>query len=190
VGRTGARYDQAAFLAGALAGLISPTGRVGLIVDTAAEPEPTAFLHGLRYLCVRCELVSLEPARASVDAFRAEAVDVVGVLPGPAAGTAAQALAGEGFWLVLVNQPGATFAAGQLAARVVFEPAPMLIPALEALLSGAPGQTWPYSLELESIRVVDIHPRAISPGRQEALQEILRSLAAGTLDPGAPSPTP
>jgi len=177
-------------VAGALGALASQSTWVGLIGDPADEVYQTAFLHGLRYICVACTLVSLAPEAATAGVFRAKAVDVVTVLPGTAAGEAGQALAGQGLWLVLVNQPGPTFTSGQLAARVVFEPAPMLIAALEALLSGAPGQAWPYSLELESIRVVDIHPRAISPGRQEALQEILRSLADGTLDPGAASPTP
>jgi hypothetical protein len=184
VGQPGARRDQAGFLAGALAGLISQSGGVGLIGDPADEPYQTAFLHGLRYLCVGCSLVGLAPEAASADAFRVKGVDVVAVLPGAAAGSAAHTLAGAGFWLVLVDQPAEPFDPSELAARVVFEAGAMLTGALEALLSGQPGQAWPYSVELGSIRVVEVHPGALSFGRQQVLDEIVGALAAGSLDPG------
>ena len=185
VGQPGARRDQAGFLAGALAGLISQSGAVGLIGDPADEPYQTAFLHGLRYLCVGCSLVGLAPEAASVDAFRAKAVDVVAVLPGAAAGSAAQRLAGAGFWLVLVDQPAEPFDPNEVAARVVFEAGSMLTGALEALLSGQPGQAWPYSVELGSIRAVEVHSGALSAGRQLLLNQVVGALAAGSLDPGA-----
>ena len=185
VGQPGARRDQAGFLAGALAGLTSPSGAVGLIGDPADEPYQTAFLHGLRYLCVSCSLVGLVPDAASADAFRAKAVDVVAVLPGAAAGSAAQRLAGAGLWLVLVDQPAEPFDPNEVAARVVFEAGSMLTGALEALLSGQPGQAWPYSVESGSIRVVEVNPAALSAGRQLLLDEIVGALAAGSLDPGA-----
>ena len=184
VGLPGARRDQAGFLAGALAGLISQSGEVGLIGDPADEPYQTAFLHGLRYLCVGCSLVGLAPEAASVDAFRAKGVDVVAVLPGVAAGLAAQTLAGGGFWLVLVDQAAEPFDPNEVAARVVFEAGSMLTGALEALLSGLPGQAWPYAVELDSIRVIEIHSAALSAGRQQVLDEIVGALAAGLLDPG------
>jgi len=184
VGRPGARRDQAGFLAGALAGLTSPSGAVGLIGDPADEPYQTAFLHGLRYLCVGCSLVGLAPEAASVDAFRAKAVDVVAVLPGAAAGSAAQRLAGAGFWLVLVDQAAEPFDTDEVAARVVFEAGAMLTGALEALLSGQPGQAWPYSVELGSIRVVEVNPAVFSAGRQLLLDEVVGALAGGSLDPG------
>jgi hypothetical protein len=190
VGRPGARYDEAAFLAGALAGLISPTGSVGLIADPGAEQQQRAFLHGLRYLCVRCEVVSLDPAGTTVDGFRAKAADVVAVLPGPTAGTAAQALVGAGFWLVLVDQPDGPYLPDEVAARVAFEPEAMVIAALEALLAGQPGQAWPYSAQLDSLRVVEIHPQALSAGRLQAIGQLLQALAAGLLDPGVEAPGP
>jgi hypothetical protein len=184
VGQPGARRDQAGFLAGVLAGLISQSGGVGLIGDPADEPYQTAFLHGLRYLCVGCSLVGLAPEAASADAFRAKGVDVVAVLPGAAAGSAAQRLAGAGFWLVLLDQAVEPFDPNEVAARVVFEAGSMLTGALEALLSGQPGQAWPYAVELDSIRVIEIHSAALSAGRQQVLDEIVGALAAGSLDPG------
>jgi hypothetical protein len=66
----------------------------------------------------------------------------------------------------------------------VFEAGAMLTGALEALLSGQPGQAWPYSVELSSIRAVEVHPGALSAGRQQVLDEIVGALAAGSLDPG------
>jgi hypothetical protein len=184
VGKPGARRDQAGFLAGALAGLTSQSEAVGLIGELADEPYQTAFLHGLRYLCVSCSLIGLAPEAASVDAFRAKAVGVVAVLPGAAAGSAAQRLAGAGFWLVLVDQPAEPFDPNEVAARVVFEAGSMLTGALEALLSGQPGQAWPYSVELGSIRVVEVHSGVFSAGRQLLLDEVVGALGAGSLDPG------
>jgi len=72
-----------------------------------------------------------------------------------------------------------------VAARVVFEAGSMLTAALEALLSGQPGRAWPYSVELGSIRVVEVHSGVLSAGRQLLLDEIVGALAAGSLDPGA-----
>ena len=184
VGQPGARRDQAGFLAGAMAGLISQSGAVGLIGDPVGLDYPTGFLHGLRYLCVLCSLVGLESEEVDPDAFRAKGIDVVAVLPGAASGSAAQTLAGEGFWLVLLDQPAGPFAPDEVAARVVFEAGSTLTAALEALLSGQPGQAWPYAVELGSIRVVEVHSGALSAGRQQLLNEIVEALAAGSLDPG------
>jgi hypothetical protein len=183
VGQPGARRDQAGFLAGALAGLTSQSEAVGLVGDQADEPYQTAFLHGLRYLCVGCNLVGLAPEAVSVDAFRAKSVDVVAVLPGAGAGSAAQA--GRGGLLAGTGEPAEPFGPNEVAARVVFEAGTMLTGALEALLSGQPGQAWPYSVELGSIRVVEVNPAAFSAGRQLLLDEVVGALAAGSLDPGA-----
>jgi hypothetical protein len=187
VGRPGAREDQAGFLAGAVAALITRSGQVGLISDPAGV-YPQAFLHGLRYLCVRCGLVELAPEQASTDAFRAKTVDVVAVLPGAEAAVAAQALSGQGFWLVLVGQPAGSGTPGEVAARVVFESDSMLIAALEALLEGAPGQAWPYSAALGSLRLAEVDPGALSAGRRQALDQALQALADGSLDPGVSPP--
>lgn len=187
VGRPGARADQAGFLAGATAALITRSGWVGLIGDSAGQ---SAFEHGLRYLCVRCSPVVLEPAAATVEAFRTKTVDVVAVLPGAQAGQAGRALSGQGFWLVLVDQPADGFAPAEVAAQVTFEPDAMVIAALEALLEGSPGQAWPYSAELGSLRLAQGPPEALSPGRLQVLSAVLQALAAGSLDPGVGSATP
>jgi len=55
---------------------------------------------------------------------------------------------------------------------------------MQALLSGQPGQAWPYSVESGSIRVVEVNPAALSAGRQLLLDEVVGALAAGSLDPG------
>jgi len=85
---------------------------------------------------------------------------------------------------VLVDQPAEPFDPNEVAARVVFEAGSMLTDALEALLSGQPGQAWPYSVESGSIRVVEVNPAALSAGRQLLLDEVVGALAAGSLDPG------
>jgi hypothetical protein len=184
VGRPGARTDQAGFLAGAAAALITRSGWVGLIGDPAEADARLGFERGLRYLCVLCSLVVLEPAAATVDAFRAKTVDAVAVLPGAQAGQAARALSGQGFWLVLVDQPADGFAPVEVAVQVAFESDSMVTAALDALLEGAPGQAWPYSAELGSLRLAQIDPGVLSPGRRQALDGVLQALADGSLDPG------
>jgi hypothetical protein len=92
--------------------------------------------------------------------------------------------------MVLVDQPGEAFGAGQIAGRVVFEPSAALLAALEALVKGQPGQAWPYSAELGGLQLIEIDPQALSAGRRQALEGILQALADGTLDPGLLPPTP
>jgi hypothetical protein len=162
---------------------------VGLIGDPAEAQ--LGFEHGLRYLCVLCSLVVLEPAAVTADAFRAKTVDVVAVLPGAPGTEAAQALSGQGFWLVLVDQPAEGLTPAEVAARVAFEPDSMVTAALDSLLEGAPGRAWPYSAELGSLRLSQIAPGALSAGRRQALDGVLQALADGSLDPGVgPAPPP
>lgn len=181
VGWPGARLDQAGFLAGAAAALITRTNWVGLIGEPGGQ---TAFEHGLRYLCVNCSLVALEPAAATADAFRAKTVDVVAVLPGAEASQAAQALSGQGLWLVLVDQPAEALSPAEVAAQLLFEPGAMLTSALEALLAGEPGGAWPYSIDSGGIVLADLNPEAISLGRQQLLLTTYQALAKGDLAPG------
>lgn len=183
VGEPGARHDQAGFLAGSLAALATRSSQVGLITDPGGV-YPQAFLHGLRYLCVRCTLIELAPEAAGADAFRAKRVDVIGVAPGAAARGAAESLAGSGFRWTLVDQPGEAFPPGEVTGLVVFDPEPLVIAALEALLEGEPSRAWPYAVELDGLAVVDLDAGLVTPGRHAALQAILEALRDGSLDPG------
>lgn len=197
VGEPGARHDQAGFLGGICAGLATRTGGVGLIEATGGTDEVvyrSAFINGLRYICPRCQWVNLPTTEVTADAYRAQGVDVVLALPGPQADSALDALADSGLWFILVGASGPSIPPGQLAARVVLEPEAALIPALEGLLAGEPGLAWPTSLELGSLRVDDLHPDAITPGRERLLRIAMDALVAGALgigiDPESGEATP
>ncbi len=188
LGEPGARHDQAGFLAGMMAGLATRSGWVGLIDGNGGSWEAAvyrnAFVNGLRYACAACTLVTLSPGEVTADAFRAKGADVVFALPGPEAGEGLASLADTGMWLVHVGDLDVPILTPQVAGRVVFEPEQALVRALEALLAGEPGASWPASLELGSLRLADLNPEAISPGRERLLSEAIEALLANELDIG------
>jgi hypothetical protein len=67
---------------------------------------------------------------------------------------------------------------------VVFAVEPLIEQALEALVAGEPGTAWSYAIENGGIRLGEIDPEALSPGRQRLLQEAYEAVAAGRLDLG------
>ena len=185
VGEPGARHDQAGFLAGVMVGLAGETGWVGLVEGTGGPFTAIykgGFVHGLRYGCPKCRLVSLTASEATADGFRGQGVEVVFVPPGLLAAEVAARLAAGGLWLVWIGDDPIENA--MLAGRVVFAPDDLVLAALEALVAGEPGAAWPYSIENGGILLADVDPEAISPGRQRRLHEAYDAVAAGNLDIG------
>jgi len=185
VGEPGGRHDQAGFLAGVMVGLAGQTGWVGLVEGTGGPLEPVyraGFEAGVRYGCPKCQLVSLTALEATTDAFRGQGVEVVFVVPGPAADEAGAQLAEGGLWLVWVGDlPTPNL---RVAGQVVFAVDGLIKQALEALQAGQSGAAWPYAVENGGIRLGEVDPEAISPGRQRLLQEAYDAVAAGQLDIG------
>ena len=187
IGGEGDRWDQAAFLAGALAGLASRTGNIGLVegVDQGLEAvESAAFLHGLRYGCARCTLVRRTAAEASPAALLANAVDVVYAVGDERSAAALAPLAQAGLWVVWTGTPPEGVAPERLAGGVGFAPQGLVLLALEALLEGEPGRRWPYAAQGGGLQLVAVDPAAISPGRLRVLEETLLALASGELHTG------
>jgi len=189
VGTPGARYDQAGFLGGVLAGLASQTEWVGELYPAGASDDPIqgayrdGFAQGVLLGCPKCRVVSLSSAEASVDGYRGQGVDIVFVVPSPETQAQAAALAQAGVWVVWSGPlPEALSAASSgLAGRVSFELQPLLLEALEALAGGAAGQAWPYSIQNGSLVLADLNSAAISPGRQRLLEEAYQAVASGDL---------
>jgi len=185
VGEPGGRHDQAGFLAGVMVGLAGQTGWVGLVESTGGPREPVyraGFEAGVRYGCPKCQLVISPASEATIDGFRGQGVEVVFVVPGPAAAEAGAQLAEGGLWVVWVGDlPTPDL---RIAGQVVFASDGLILQALDALQAGGPGAAWPYTVENGGIRLGEVDPEAISPGRQRLLQEAYDAVAAGQLDIG------
>ncbi len=187
VGEPGARHDEASFLAGVLAGLVSQTRRVGLITATGGEHEAVgrmAFVHGLRYGCARCRLVETGAEEIEPETLAGQGVDVVSAVPGPEAETGLSLMAEAGLWIVWTSEPPSGVAEERLAGGVRFAPEALVEQALEALLAGEGARGWPYSVENGGIQLTGLNAAALSPGRQRVLEAAYQALAQGGLDPG------
>jgi hypothetical protein len=109
-------------------------------------------------------------------------VEVIFVIPGPAAAEAAAQLVEGSLWLVWVGElPTPEL---KVAGQVVFDADGLIQQALDALQVAEAGAAWPYSIENGGIRLGGVDPEAISPGRQRLLQEAYDAVAAGQLDIG------
>ena len=185
VGEPGGRHDQAGFLAGVMVGLAGQTGWVGLVEGTGGPLEPvyrSGFEAGLRYGCPKCRLVTSPVSEATADGFRAQGVEVVFIIPGPAAAEAGAQLAKGGLWLVWVGDlPTPDLRVG---GQVVFAADGLILKALDALQAEQFGAAWPYAIENGGIRLGEVNPEAISPGRQRLLLEAYEAVAGGQLDLG------
>jgi hypothetical protein len=183
----GLRRDQAGFLAGVLAGLASQTGWVGRIDGTGGEQEAiyrTSFLHGLRFGCARCQMISAALGEANVDLFRANGVDVVWAVPGPGADGALAALAEGGLWVVWAERPPSGVRAERLVGGVGLMPEAVLGAALDSMMAGEGGREWTYELGNGSLGIADLNAAVLSPGRQRIAQAAVQALASGALDTG------
>jgi hypothetical protein len=109
-------------------------------------------------------------------------VEVAFVVPGPGAAETAAQLVEGGLWLVWVGDlPTPDL---RIVGQVVFAADGLILQALDAMQAGEPGAAWPYSIGNGGIRLGDVDPEAISPGRQRLLQEAYDAVAAGQLDLG------
>lgn len=181
------RDDQAAFLAGAMAGLVSRTGVVGLIGEAGGEGDSlyvSAFTHGLRYGCPRCSLAPVDAGEAGVADLVGQWADVAFIPPGSSADTTAGGAAEAGMWVVWVGSAPQGVASERLAGGIGQDPGPVVVRALEGLLAGEAGQSWRYAVENGGLVLTGLNPEALSPGRERILHVALEELASGVLEIG------
>ncbi len=186
VGGPGSRFDQAAFMAGVMAGLASRTWVVGLVDEMGAAQDAVlarGFVQGVRYACPRCQIVRQVGAEAAAQRLLATLTDVVFVVPGPAYEEVWQRLAAAEVGAVWVGAPPQAIAAENWVGGVEFDPAALVCSALEALLAGEAGQAWPYSLAQGGMRL-DVGSGALSPGRLRLVEQAWQALMDGSLDTG------
>jgi hypothetical protein len=184
VGGQSIRHEQAGFLAGALTGLASEVWRVGAISGGGANDAVylAAFEHGLKYACPRCWPEYLSALQATVEELQTRRVDAVFTAPGVTQlpGNFQAAIV----WVVFVGDVPASVAATQVAGGIIFDYKPLVILALESLLNGGSGTSWPYAVESGSMLWDSLNSEAISPARIRILDEVWEILASGELEVG------
>ncbi|MGH2607154.1 MAG: hypothetical protein ACRDG5_11250 [Anaerolineales bacterium] len=184
VGTPGERRDQAAFLVGALAGLATRSGWVGLIDSTEgghAEVDEAGYRAGVRYGCPRCIILRWTPDEITPDALRANAIGVLFALPGPGAEAGLERAEGVDLWVAWMESPPVSVPVERMVGGVRFDLYGPLVRALEAALAGADGTVWPYAAENDGLALVDPNPEALTPGRARLWEEAWAGLRDGTL---------
>jgi hypothetical protein len=195
---TGQPVDQAAFLAGYTAAMLSQDYRIGIATlkdDPQGVAAEEAFSNGMHYYCGLCQVgfppfytypVHIEiPGDATADQlaaygvpFQSYMVSVVYVYPGVAKTDFLYTLADRGLYMI-----GESLPAVDLKANWVASLKPELLPALQKifpdLVAGKGGQNIASPLTL-----TDVNPDLLSEGKQRLVQQILDGLQAGTIGTG------
>jgi hypothetical protein len=157
------------------------------VVETGGD-HPTVlragFVHGLRMACPVCRLTELPVSQVSRDALVVQGVDVVFTLPGPAANDVVNSLVQAGFWVVWAGLGSPAPVADHLVGEVVLKPEVLVVQALEPLVEGSQGQSWPYTIEDGGLAIERLNAAAISPGRERILSDLVAALSAGELEIG------
>ncbi len=197
IGPQGARPEQAAFMAGILAAIITDDWRVGVISlsdtpDGAAARQ--AFLDGAVFFCGLCRQLYppfykyplyVEFASGASQAEQLSAVNVlkdhfvktVYLYPGASNPALLKALSEAGIGIIGGSSPGETLPA-QWVATVQANPAGVLESLLSDLWQGKGGTTVPMPIE-----IIDVNPELLSPGRQALAEKFLDDIQAGVIVP-------
>jgi len=197
IGEPGNRPDEEAFIAGALAGLVTQERKVGVIV-TAGTLEGrlyrNGFLHGLRYTCGDCELtaIELDPADTAAGERAAKQlknarIDVVFAASGPAGESAVNAGAALGMWAIGSGWDYAkTVPAGAefVLASVVRRPDLSLPALIDSLLAQGSAPQTPFALAQGNLSFAETLGPDVSPGIIDILGSTMNQLAEGALDTG------
>jgi len=200
------RADQIGFLAGAIAAMISPDYRVGILglKDLlSSQAASLAFGNGRTFFCGMClpefppfyeyplriELPAGSTAaewQTAVAVFLDYQVETVFVFDGAGDAASLQYLADQGIVLIGMTSP-VDGLVPHWAATLKADPLPYLESALQAVFDGQAGENQVIPLE-----ITDVNPELLSPGRQRMAHEILQDLMAEFVDPGletTPQPT-
>jgi basic membrane lipoprotein Med (substrate-binding protein (PBP1-ABC) superfamily) len=198
------RRDQAAFMAGLLAGIENRNDYVGWIGEEGTARGTiyqNGFRHGIRYVCPRCRSFDFElPASADAAAGIAAAgqliqnyIDTASAIPGAAGEAGLADLARNGVRVAgagpdfhrLVFADGAGAGGEKVLGEPAFRPDLLLAERLERFLDG---EAFPepvgYSLENGGLEFAPFPNDWISAGRRDYLNRILSEIAAGRLDTG------
>jgi len=200
------REDQAGFLVGALAGLVSESKTVGIVAGMEIPPVKkyrNGYENGVKYVCPDCSNIGIyidsfvDPARgkAAAESQIAEGADVIFGAGGPTGSGAILGAAQQGVWVLGVDQDeyfttfkgGAEAGADKLLSSAMKRVDVAVYTAVKNAAEGTfEGGTAGFEAANEGVGLADFHDTAGAiPGDVKAkLDEILGMLADGSLDTG------
>jgi basic membrane lipoprotein Med (substrate-binding protein (PBP1-ABC) superfamily) len=204
VGGDNIRRDQAAFMAGMLAGIENRNEYIGWIGEsetTQGKFYTNGFIHGVRFICPRCRVFpyNLGPgadAQAGLivaGSLQEDSVDTASAIPGTAGEAALVDLAQNGVRVAgaqadfyeSVFSGGTAGGAKNVLGGIAFRPDLLLADLLARFFQGEVfADPVSYSLESGGLEYASFPNDWISVGRQNYLREVLAELASGRLDTG------
>jgi phosphate/phosphite/phosphonate ABC transporter binding protein len=200
------REDQSGFLAGALAGLMSETGTVGIVAGMEIPPVKkfrNGYENGVEYVCPECNTIGvyidsfIDPARgkAAAESQMAEGADVIFGAGGPTGSGGILGAAQQGVWVIGVDQDEyfTTFKGGEAAGADKLLSSAMKrvdVAVYNCFKDGAEGtfegKTAVFEAANEGVALAPFHDAedAVPDEVKAQLDEILGLLADGSLDTG------
>ncbi|MEZ4770452.1 MAG: phosphate/phosphite/phosphonate ABC transporter substrate-binding protein [Caldilineales bacterium] len=200
------REDQAGFLAGALAGLLSESKTVGIVAGMEIPPVKkfrNGYENGVRYVCGDCDVVGVyidsftDPARGKTAALSqiAEGADVIFGAGGPTGSGGILGAAQDGVWVIGVDQDEyfTTFGGGTTdgADKIISSAMKRVDNAVYNAITTAATGTFQSGTALfdaanDGVGLAAFHDAeaAISADIQAKLQEVFQMLASGEMDTG------
>ena len=192
--------DMAAFLAGYISAMLTDDYKIGMILpkdDPVAQRAALAFKNGKTYFCGLCQTVYLQnisypqfveiPADADKATYTAYAdiliitnrVGMIYTYPSVTTDGLLNYIGTTGVWSIADNMPG------QRPAGFVTAMQPDAISAIQAawpsLVAGAQGTNI-----LPPLGLLGVDPGLLPEGKQRDVENILRELIAGRIDPIGP----
>jgi basic membrane lipoprotein Med (substrate-binding protein (PBP1-ABC) superfamily) len=200
------REDQAAFLAGALAGQLTESQTLGFVGGIEIPPVKkfrNGFENGIKYVCPDCDLIGVyidsftDPARGKTAALSqvAEGADIIFGAGGQTGSGGILGAAQEGIWVIGVDQDEffTTFKGGEsdgsdkLLTSATKRVDVAVFDAINKAVEGTfAGGTSVFDASNEGVGLAPYHNAASAvPAEVDAkVQEILQMLASGQLDTG------
>ena len=200
------REDQAGFMAGALAGLMSESKTVGIVAGMEIPPVVkfrNGYENGVAYTCPDCTVIGVyidsftDPARgkAAAESQIAEGADVIFGAGGPTGSGGILGAAQQGVWVIGVDQDEyfTTFKGGEEAGADKLLSSAMkrvdvaVYTAVKAAYEGTfEGHTAVFDAAVNGVGLAPFHDTedAVPDDVKAKLDEVFGMLAAGSLDTG------
>ena len=200
------REDQAGFMAGALAGLMSESKTVGIVAGMEIPPVKkfrNGYENGVAYVCPDCNTIGVyidsftDPARgkAAAESQMAEGADVIFGAGGPTGSGGILGAAQQGVWVIGVDQDEylTTFKGGAEAGADKLLSSAMKrvdVAVYSCFKDGAEGtfegKTTVFEAANEGVALAPFHDAeaAVPDDVKAQLDDILGMLADGSLDTG------
>ncbi len=200
------REDQAGFLAGVLAGLLTESKTVGIVAGMEIPPVKkfrNGYENGVAYVCPDCEVIGVyidsftDPARGKTAALSqiAEGADIIFGAGGPTGSGGILGAAQEGVWVIGVDQDeffttfrgGAADGADKILSSAMKRVDEAVYQAIRSAVMGAfQGGTSLFDAANDGVGLADFHlaADAVPADVQARIAEVYQLLASGQLETG------